>query len=126
MTFKSPDRNIIEHIVVIVVVLVVAFLVGANIYYQRLDTRQKALFYQLQIMRNAINLYKIVEKKNPGSLVELGEGMYTFPGDKETKKFLLNAPFNKDGEMVDPFDSVYMYDNRTGWVRSSTNGYEMW
>lgn len=126
MALKNPDRSIFEHIVVIAVVLVVAFLVSANIYYQRLDTKQKAMFYQLQIIRNGINLYKVVERENPKSLMALSEAIYSFPGDRETRKFLTNVPFGPNGEMIDPFGVPYIYDVNTGWIRSGTSGYEMW
>lgn len=126
MKFESPSRNIIEHLVFVVVVLVVGFLVGANIYYQRMDTKQKTLYYQLQIMRNAVNLYKVVEKKNPENLLVLAESIYSFPGDRETRKYLMNVPLDRGGKLVDPFGSMYIYDVKTGWVRTSTSGYEMW
>lgn len=126
MSFRKVPRNYLEHIVVIIVVLVVAFLVSANIYYQRQEARQRAVFYQLQIIRNAVNLYKIVEKRNPVNLSELAHGIYKFPGDRETRKFMTNVPFGEKGGLVDPFGNYYVYDRGTGWVRSSTPGYEMW
>jgi type II secretory pathway pseudopilin PulG len=126
MKFKEPERSFIEHVVVVVVVLVVAFLVGATIYYQRQDTQQKALFYQLQIIRSSINLFKIVDKRNPHNLIEVATGFYKFPGDVETKKYLTNVPFDREGNIIDPFGRPYLYDSATGWVRSGTSGYEMW
>lgn len=126
MQIKSPHRNILEYAVIITVVLVVAFLVGANIYYQRIDTRQRAMYYELQMIRSGINLFKVVEKRNPKNLVELAKGIYRFPGDEETRKYLTNVPFNEGGELVDPFGNEFIYDYKTGWVRSSTSGYEMW
>lgn len=126
MPLKKLRRNQLEHLVVIVVILVVGLLVGANIYYQRLEARQRALFYQLQIIRNAINVHKIIEKRNPVSLTELAHGIYKFPGDKLTKKYMTNVPFDKEGGLVDPFGNRYIYDHKTGWVRSATPGYEMW
>ena len=126
MPINRPKRNQLEQIVFIVVVLVVAFLVGASIYYQRQEARQRALFYQLQIIRSAVNLYKIVEKRNPANLTELARGIYKFAGDRETRKFMTNVPFGKEGGLVDPFGNKYFYDYKTGWVRSSTHGYEMW
>ena len=122
----SVKRSTIEYFLILAVVLVVAFLVGANIYYQRLDTKQKALNYQLQMIRSGINLYKIVEKDNPTNLIALAKGVYSFPGDNLTRKYLTNVPFTTSGELVDPFGNIYIYDKSTGWVRSGTSGYEMW
>ena len=126
MKISNPKRNSLEFVVIICVILVVAFLVGANIYYQRQDTKQKALYYELQVIRNGINLFKVVERRNPRTLVELAQGVYQFPQDKETKKYLTNVPFDDNGNLVDPFKNLFFYDHETGWVRSSTSGYEMW
>ncbi len=119
-------RNYIEYFVIVAVVAVVVCLVGANIYYQRLDTRQKALYYELQMIRSGINLFKVVNNSNPKNLAELAKGVYNFPGDAETRKFLTNVPFDKMGNMIDPFGNNFVYDFSTGWIRSSTTGYEMW
>jgi len=126
MQLKKPDRNRIEIIAVVLIIVIVAFLVAANIYYQRQESHQRALYYQLQIMRSAINLFKVVERRNPSNLAELAKSVYSFPGDMETRKYLSNVPFDKAGNLVDPFGKIYMYDHSTGWVRSSTSGYEMW
>lgn len=122
----KPRRNSLEYLLIIAVVLVVGFLVGANIYYQRLDAKQKALYYELQMIRGGINLFKIVQERNPRNLTELAQGVYKFPGEMETKKYLTNVPFGKDGEMIDPFGNPFFYDYKTAWLRSSTSGYEMW
>lgn len=122
----SPDRNKWEYLILVVVVLTVATLVSANIYFQRQNNRQKALYYELQMLRSGINLFKVVEKRNPRNLNELAHGTYQFPGEMETKKYLYNVPFNTEGKLVDPFDNEFLYDYKTGWIRSSTEGYEIW
>lgn len=126
MNISGQKRSGIEYVVITMVVLLVALLVGANIYYQQEEEKQKSLYYELQMIRGGINLFKIVEQRNPTNLVELGRGVYKFPGDMETKKYLTNVPFNGSGEMVDPFGNEFFYDFKTGWVRSATSGYEMW
>lgn len=126
MEFKNPDRNQFEYFVVVIIIAVVAMLVGANIYYQRQAAKQKSLYYELQVIRSGINLFKVVEKRSPKNLTELARGTYKFDSDKDTKKFLYNVPFDKSGNLVDPFGNVFMYDYNTGWIRSSTKGYEMW
>lgn len=126
MVVSKPKRNLVEHIVVLGVIIIVALLIGANIYYQREGTKQKALSYQLQLIRSSVNLFKVVEKRNPNNLAELARAIYTFPGDAETRKFLTNVPFDKAGTLVDPFGNNYIYDPSNGWIRSGTPGYEMW
>lgn len=126
MPTESLKRNKFEYVVIVAIVLVVAMLVGANIYFQRQESRQKALYYELQMIRSGINLFKVVENRNPKNLAELARDVYQFPGDKETRKYLTNVPFNDKGELVDPFGNGFIYDYKTGWIRSSTSGYEMW
>lgn len=126
MKMVSLKRNKLEHVAVILVVMLVAFLVGANIYYQRQESRQRALYYQLQIIRSGINLFKVVNKRNPNNLVELAKNVYNFPGDMETRRYLSNVPFDKQGNLIDSFGNNFFYDPKSGWIRSSTGGYEMW
>lgn len=125
--FKTNiERKWYENLSVAIVVLVVGFLVGSNIYYQQRAGKQKTLFYQLQILRNAINLFKIVNSKDPENLRVLATGYYKFPGEDQTRRYIENAPIDERGEVVDPFGNIYNYDAVSGWIRSSTKGYEFW
>lgn len=126
MTFATPRRRIFEYLAYAAVIMIVLFLVGSNLYYQNKLSRQKTLFYQLEILRSSINLYKVINKGNPPSLIVLAKGVYQFPGDTETKRYIENAPIDKMGQVVDPFGGAYTYDSETGWVRSATKGYEFW
>jgi len=126
MKLRNPSRNKLEYVVILAVVVVVTVLVGANIYYQRQSGKQKALYYELQMLRTGINLFKVVESRNPKNLAELAHGIYRFPGDNETRKYLSNVPFDEKGGLVDPFGNGFIYDFETGWVRSSSSGYEIW
>lgn len=119
-------RKWYEVLLVLVLVGSVAGLMGASSYYEYKSNQQKSLLYQLQILRNTLNLYKLVTKSNPESLAELATGSYTFPGEEVARPYIQNAPIDKEGRVVDPFGSEYEYDSETGWIRSSTTGYEFW
>lgn len=126
MSLIGLKRKWYEGLSVTLIVIAVAFLVGSNVYYQQRAGKQRALFYQLQILRNSLNLYKMVNRKNPENLKVLATGIYKFPGDELTRRYVDNAPIDARGEVVDPFSNPYDYDSATGWLRSSTRGYEFW
>ena len=126
MNFTRPERKWFEPVLVLVLVGVVASLVGSNLYYQYKSGKQKMMFYQLQILRNSINLYKLVNSQNPKNVEELATGVYKFPGEELTRRYIENAPIDKNGYVVDPFGNKYYYDGNRGWIRSSTSGYEWW
>jgi competence protein ComGC len=126
MGFTKPERKWFEHILVVALVVVVGFLVASNLYYQDKAGKQKMLFYQLQILRSSINLYKFIKGQNPPSLEVLAAGIYKFPGEELARRYIENAPIDKDGKVVDPFGKMYYYNGQTGWIRSSSSGYEFW
>lgn len=126
MGFEKPKRKWFERVAVIGLVLVVGSLAASNVYFQDKFGKQRMLFYQLQILRNSINLYKIINNKSPETLEMLATGVYKFPGEDLTKRYIENAPIDKDGKVIDPFNKPYYYDSKTGWIRSSTTGYEFW
>lgn len=126
MGLESPNRRWFEQTVILVLVVVVGFLVASNIYYQNKAGKQKMLFYQLQILRNSINLYKFINNKNPENLEILAAEYYKWPGEDITRKFIENAPIDKNGIVIDPFGKQYYYDGKTGWLRSASEGYEFW
>lgn len=126
MGFERPQRKWFERLLVALLIVVVGVLVSSNVYYQNKSGKQRTLFYQLQILRSSINLYKLINLKNPENLEALATEIYKFPGEGLTRRYIENAPIDKNGNVVDPFGNKYYYDARTGWVRSSTSGYEFW
>lgn len=122
----KAKRKWYEPLLIVMLVAAICGLLGANSYYERINSQQKSLLYQLQILRNALNLYKLVNHTNPTSLTELATGSFEFPGEGVTRPYVLNAPIDKNGQVVDPFGSMYTYDAETGWIRSGTSGYEFW
>ncbi|MBI2975062.1 MAG: hypothetical protein HYY43_05685, partial [Deltaproteobacteria bacterium] len=65
MGFQSPNRKWFEQVLVVVLIVVVGFLAASNVYYQNRAGKQRMLFYQLQILRSSINLYKFINNVNP-------------------------------------------------------------
>lgn len=129
MELKSPSRRWTEVAIVIVILGLVSALAAINMRAERHLMHQKALFFELQILRNSINLYKVVNSKNPSSLLALVTEVYELKngsGASITHRYLDGSPVDPDGSVRDPFGQAYQYDEKTGWLRSSSQGYEFW
>lgn len=111
----------------IVVIAVVAFTVvmGAGIYAKRVELQKSELMiHELAMLRSSLALYKIVNHQNAGSLAELAQGEYDVDG--AWRPYVDRLPPSDDGDILDPFGSPYAYDKKTGWVSSTSSGYERW
>ena len=118
-------QNFERVILVLVAVLTVAIM-GVSIYFERQMSNQKALFYQLQSLRTSVNLYKAIQGSNPKYLKVLVFDEFKFSDEEISRRYFQGAIMNDEGELIDPFDNPYNYNYQTGWVRSSTKGYEFW
>ena len=121
-----PRRSIIENVLLAVVfVSMLAFFVNSYYLEQRVY-KQKALHYQLTILRQGVKMYNLVEKKYPDSLLKLATTSYDLSGEGANHFFIENFPIGKKGQLLDPFGNAYKYDAKKGWVMSSTPGYSFW
>lgn len=119
---RLPEKLALVGIVVLTLILLLA-----SIRFEREVNRQKSLFYELQILRTSIQLFKAIEQDNPEALPELANGSYKFPNELEQRHFLEYTPnYDDKGQMCDPFGTPYVYNVKTAWVRSNTPGYEFW
>lgn len=119
-------RKKIERAVFVAVALLTLAIVSVSIYFEQQISNQKTMYYQLQAIRTSVNLYKAINKKNPKELWQLEVEDYRFPGEEERRKFLQGFDTDDERRVLDPFGNPYVYDAMTGWVRSSTKGYEYW
>ncbi|MBI4366608.1 MAG: hypothetical protein HY543_07305 [Deltaproteobacteria bacterium] len=126
MRLTSMPRRWTEVGLLALLLGLLAIFAALNLKAERRLVHQKGLFFELQILRSAVNLYKVVNRKNPPTLVALAMETYQLPGDGVTRRFLEGSPIDTDGTIRDPFGHVYHYDAETGWVRSSANGYTFW
>lgn len=118
---KRMSQNVL---LVAIAVITLAIVVASNHFEKRIQN-QKLLYYQLQAIRTSVNLFKAINKRNPHSLNELAMAEYQFPGDDHSRRFIeiLDA---SNGAPLDPFENPYIYEYDSGWVKSSTPGYEYW
>ena len=91
--------------------------------------REVALISELGNIRTSVSLYRILKKHNPKNLREMVSGRYLLPYQEEgmiKRSYLETASVDKNGNPLDPFGNLYLYEERIGRVRSSTKGYEGW
>ena len=109
----------IEYFIFIVIALLTMGITGAAFRVEQRVAKQKIMFYQLQALRTSVNLFKSMLKRNPRSLRELAEAEFRFPGERQRRRYLQFAQVNDEGFIIDPFGKPYVYDPKTGWVKSA-------
>jgi len=113
------------EIVIVAVVIVLSVSLGAGLYSARVNVQKSNLLTQeLSMIRSSVALYKMMNHKNPESLKELTSE--TYEADSTRRAYLDRLPASPEGLFVDPFGKPYLYDSKSGWVRSGTANYERW
>ena len=119
-------RKII-HDALLIGIAVMAVLVMVFLF--RMEARlnaMKLMRNQLQSLRISVNLYRVIEGKNPSSVEDLVRSEYGFPGERERRRFVDSSMVDSKGGVLDPFGNPFSIDPRGGWVRSTSPGYEFW
>jgi competence protein ComGC len=105
--------------------------------YQRVarEAQEAALKAELRNIRTTIRVFKILNRRNPGSIRELVEKKVVMParvgadpytGSIFSDNYLMPNAVDKKGNVLDAFGNTYTYDSLNGIVRSTTQGYEDW
>ena len=90
--------------------------------------REVALRSELGHIRTAVIIYITVNRRYPVSLRDMVREGYTLPtGSGLIKyKYIEGMAVDKDGNLLDTFGAPFTYESETGWVKSSSEGYESW
>lgn len=123
---EGKKRPVWEWLVFAAVLIVAVVLMGSTYSYQQKATKQQALHYQLQVLRTAELLYTAINKKMPESMAELIEGKFSLQEGGPLHPYIEHPPLMVNGQLLDPFGNPYKYDPKTGWIKSTTPGYEFW
>lgn len=115
-----------EWLIFVVIIVLVVGTVGMSYRSQQRLDKQKALHYQLQLLRSAELLYNSVNKTNPKDLKELAMGKFQLVEENPGRPYLDPPPPLSGDKILDPFGNPYIYDPATGRIRSSTQGYDFW
>lgn len=117
---RSPYEILIVSLVVAIAVALAASLYAGRSRFQK----GGLLASELNMMRSALITYKIINRENAPSLVKLMESDYEAEGQRI--RYMERLPAAPDGALLDPFGNSYIYDPASGWVSSTTPGYERW
>lgn len=126
MELTPMKRSPLEMVILVIVfVSLFAFLINGYILERRVF-KERALLYELSLIRQGVDLYLIMEKKKPTDLLDLAIRTYSIPGEKVNQRFVERVNINDKGQIIDPYGNPYDYDQAYGWVASSTPGYSNW
>lgn len=121
---ESARRSAFE-IMVVTVLVALCVIVGASLYAGRARVlKGRLLMSELNMLRSSSITYKLVNRKNSGSLDQLASEVYEIGGVQ--RPYVERLPRAEDGAVVDPFGHPYAYDSATGWVSSTSPGFERW
>lgn len=80
-------------------------------------------------IRKGIELYQVLEGRNPADLKSLVHKRYVIATRQDTffsGEYLRAQAQDKEGNLLDPFGNRYRYDSKNGTVAPETKGYEKW
>lgn len=122
----------------VITLVLIGILIGVVIpRYERVAraAQEVALRTELTNIRTSIKLFRLINKRYPESLKEMIEkkvmlpariGSDAYTGSIYEHSYLIVNALDSEGNILDPFGNRFIYDPRTGEVRTSTEGYEQW
>jgi type II secretory pathway pseudopilin PulG len=122
----------------IIALIVIGLLTGIVIsIFQRVvnAARESAVKTELANIRTSIQLFRMLNGRNPKSLTELIQknvmlpariGADPYSGSFFKQKYLTANVVDEKGNMLDAFGNYFCYDPVRGEVRSSSKGCDMW
>ena len=114
------------EIVIVVIIVVLAVALAMGLYAGRTKIHNgKRLVNELQGLRTGVELYMTLNRSIPSNLETLAKSTYD-SGDGTQRPYIENLPTNEKGQIIDPFGHPYKYDPKTGYVCSTTPGYQTW
>ena len=122
---KKKERHVIEKAAFVIVFVVLFVFMAVTFVKEREVVKAKRLYSELTMLRNGINTFKIMEKKNPDNLIELASSIYTVPDSKVNYRYVDHLMVTGN-EVMDPFGNSFVYNPANGWVSSTTEGYTEW
>ena len=111
------------EIFIVAVCVVLSVLISGALYAGRLKIQKGQLLQtELGSFRRAIMAYRLEHRANPPSLDALTERA----DGGEGAPYIGVLPGFKEGRAIDPFGNPYVYEPESGWVSSSSVGFERW
>ncbi|MDH4163666.1 MAG: hypothetical protein OEW15_13400 [Nitrospirota bacterium] len=122
----------------VITLCLIGILIGVVIpRYQRLarEAQETALKAELVNIRTSIELFRLLNGRNPRSLRELIEknvmlpariGPDAYTGSFFKQKYLMPHAIDEERNVLDAFGNRFEYEPYKGEVRTTTKGFEKW
>lgn len=106
---------------IIVGAVIISFgVTGYSIHKAQTTQKEQAMMFELKQLRDSVQIYMKTRNKKPENLSAVINEKYSFHTPEIT------VHLDSNGKAVDPFGKPYEFDEKTGWVRSGTEGYQTW
>lgn len=113
-------------VLLVTIVAAVSVAIAVGIFARRASiVSGRAMIDELFVMRSGVLLYRSVNGACPPVLGVLDTEPYPDVGGKGVQ-YAQRLHRDEKGHVIDPFGNPYSYDSATGWVKSTTKGYERW
>ena len=133
--YRQRGMTVVETLLTLFVMSVLAVVLISR--YERLtsEAQEAALRTGLVNIRQSIELFKMLNNRNPEDINELLENEVMLParigkegptGSIFVHKYLMLQATDAKGNIIDPFGNPFSYDAWRGEVKSTTKGYEAW
>ena len=108
------------YMLISAVVVIAIGITGVSIHMAKQAQNEQTMISELAQLRTAVQMYKSVFHSNPADLSAALTAKYPFAPPQWSMQR------NAQGQPMDPFESPYAYDAKSGWIKSTTSGYESW
>jgi len=92
--------------------------------------QEAALQIELSNIRRAVSFYLMTKGKLPESLRQMTQEKVIVPKQDVYVvmewQYIQDMTIDKEGNILDPFGNRYIYDPKTGRVKTETKGYDAW
>ncbi len=127
---NQQGRTLFETLLVIIMVAILMLIAIERFWTSARFAQEAALQIELANVRRAVSFYLITKGRLPESLRQMTQEKVVVP--KQDTPIMLEWPYiqsmsaDEEGYLLDTFGNRYIYDPKTGMVKSGTKGYEMW
>jgi len=123
----GSSKKDIKRIELLIVIFLISLLwyYGFDAYKSIIqNTKEAALAQELKIIRQGIYSYVLKYKIYPKDLKEMQDKkIIEFEGKVKNQKYFKNPKIDEKGNLLDPFGNPYIYNNKTGEIKSGTDKY---
>ena len=127
--FTDRGRTVYEALLLLSLVGILLAVAVSMFLGSVTSAREVALKSELGNIRTAVALYHILNKRFPDSLKGMVEEEYVLSFQEAPvlkRTYLENISVDKEGNILDPFGGLFIYNRSNGKVQSSTSAYEDW